>query len=360
MDERNLEPEHPAPRRLVDELGARLGEVRERGADVLHLVGDVVHPRTALGEEAADRRVLAERTEQLEPTGADAHRRGLDPLFLDPRTVLEPRSEQPLVRRERAVEVVDGQPHVMDRAGNFHEAIVCERIALTMRTAGLGLVLAAVLLAGCGGGKKAAQPNGEASKPAAQVLADTKKAATSASSMHVDGHLVSSGTPLQLDLHIAKQGATGSMTTNGLRFDLIRIGDTFYIRGTDAFYKKFAGQAAAQLLHGKWLKGSASSGKLQSLAPLTSSGALFGEIVASHGKLENVGETTYQGQKVVEIRDTSDNSKLYVSATGTPYPVAIVGGKKSQQGAITFDSWNQSVSLNAPKNAIDLSLLGAG
>jgi hypothetical protein len=47
-----------------------------------------------------------------------------------------------------------------------------------------------------------------------------------------------------------------------------------------------------------------------------------------------------------------------VAATGTPYPVALtkIGGKSS--GAITFDEWNQPVTLTAPKGALDLSQFG--
>ena len=72
----------------------------------------------------------------------------------------------------------------------------------------------------------------------------------------------------------------------------------------------------------------------------------------------NKGATTYRGQKVVAIQDTSDNSKLYVAASGTPYPVALVGGRGRQSGAITFGDWSDPVSLSAPKGAIDLSALG--
>jgi hypothetical protein len=38
--------------------------------------------------------------------------------------------------------------------------------------------------------------------------------------------------------------------------------------------------------------------------------------------------------------------------------VAIVGGRAGQSGTITFDDWNASVSLAAPKDAIDLTDLG--
>lgn len=228
-----------------------------------------------------------------------------------------------------------------------------------MRVPALALVLTAALLAGCGSSKKESASNGEASKSPTQVLADAKAAATNAASAHVAGSIVSGGTPISLDLSMARgKGAKGSMSTNGLSFDLVRVGDTVYIKGSDEFYKHFAGAAVAQLLHGNWLKASATQGQLKSLAPLTSIGALFTGISTHHGKLASEGTTTYHGQKVAEIRDTSDNSKLYVAATGKPYPVAIVGGKKGQSGAITFDDWNKSVSLSAPSDAIDISQFG--
>jgi hypothetical protein len=238
--------------------------------------------------------------------------------------------------------------------------MVFERLEPTMRASALALVLAAVLLVGCGGSSsKEAKPNHEASKPASQVLADAKRAATSADSAHVSGSISSNGTPITLDLSTARgKGAKGSMSTNGLSFDLVRIGDTLYIRGSDEFYKHFAGAAVAQLLHGKWLKAPATNGRLRSLAPLTSIGALFAGISSRHGKLANDGKTTYKGASVVAIRDTSDNSKLYVAATGKPYPIAIVGGKKAESGTITFDDWNKSVSLSPPSDALDISQFG--
>ncbi len=235
-----------------------------------------------------------------------------------------------------------------------------------MRPSLLALLAAVLLLAGCGGGSKNATPgppppaasNGEASKSANQVLADAKAAATHASSLHLSGHIVAGGTPISLDFTAGKQGATGTMSTHGLSFDFVRVGKKLYIKGSDAFYKHFAGSGAAQLLHGKWLEGSATSGKLAELGGLTSSGAIFGSISSSHGKLVNEGAKTYQGQSVVAIKDATKGGILYVAATGKPYPVAIVGTKKGQVGAITFGNWNAPVSVSAPKNAIDISQFG--
>lgn len=227
-----------------------------------------------------------------------------------------------------------------------------------MRASGIALLLAAALLAGCGSSAKpAAKSNGEATKPATQVAADVKHALASARSMHMAGNIVSGGQHIALDLSIATgKGATGSMSVSGLSLDLVDIGKVVYIRGSDAFYKHFAGTAAAQLLHGKWLKGSTKSGKLASLASITNPATLLAQ-AATKGKLVNKGLTTYKGQQVVAIYDQSQKGTLYIAATGTPYPVALVGGGKNS-GTITFDRWNQPVSLSAPKGAIDISKFG--
>src|SRR4026209_140355 len=96
MCERDLAPEEPAPGRLVDQLGALGGELVDRDTHVVDLVGDVVHAGTALGEELADGRVVAERREQLGPAGADSQRGRFDALVRHRLAVLEPRAEETL------------------------------------------------------------------------------------------------------------------------------------------------------------------------------------------------------------------------------------------------------------------------
>src|SRR6266536_1821070 len=78
MDERDLEAEHPLPRLGVDQLGPLRGELGERGPDVRDLVGHVVHPRPAVGEELPDRGLLAEGGQELDAPVADEHGRRLD------------------------------------------------------------------------------------------------------------------------------------------------------------------------------------------------------------------------------------------------------------------------------------------
>lgn len=116
MHERDLQAEQAPPRLLVDQLRTFGGQPLERTDDVVDLVRDVMHPRAPLREELADRRIAAERREQLDPALPEPHRRRFDALVLDPFPMLEPTAEEALVRRDSGIEVLDGDADVMNRA----------------------------------------------------------------------------------------------------------------------------------------------------------------------------------------------------------------------------------------------------
>ncbi len=110
VDERDLETEQPRARAFVNQVRTRASKLGQRDIEIAYLVGNVVHTRPALREEAADRRILAERLEQLDATLADADQRRADALILHRRAVLDLCTEQPLVGRESRVEVLDRDP----------------------------------------------------------------------------------------------------------------------------------------------------------------------------------------------------------------------------------------------------------
>ena len=226
-----------------------------------------------------------------------------------------------------------------------------------MRLASLaGLIVAVAVLAGCGGGSSS---NGVASKSPIEILAAAKAAATQASAVHIAGSIVGSGgTPLTIDLHlVAAKGGKGHMTESGLGFDIIRIGNKAYIRGSQAFYKQFANAAAARLFKGKWLVGSAATGNFASLTPLTDLQKFFNGTLGPHGTLSKSAETTVNGQKVIALKDGTNGGTLYIATTGKPYPVELVSPGNGKAGKITFDQWNNTVTITAPKGAVDISKL---
>lgn len=113
MDERDLEAEEAAPRHLVDELRAGGLELFERTDEIVGPDCDVVHPWAAPREKPTDRRVVARRRHELEDALAHEDCRCLDTLLDERLTASEPGAEQRLVRRDRLVEIGDGDAEMM-------------------------------------------------------------------------------------------------------------------------------------------------------------------------------------------------------------------------------------------------------
>ena len=211
----------------------------------------------------------------------------------------------------------------------------------------------ATAIAACGGGST---DNGVASKSPDAIVSAATSAVAGVSSVHVSGSITSGGVPITLDLNLVSgKGGQGSMAENGLSFQIVTLGQEVYINASPAFWRHYAGNAAAQLLEGKWLKGPA-TGQFASLASLTNLQEFFNKLLSNHETLEKGATSTVNGQKVVAVNDTTNGGTLYVATAGKPYPVEIVkSGSPAAQ--IDFDRFNQSVSLTAPPNAIDVSQL---
>lgn len=273
--------------------------------------------------------------------------------------MLETAAEEALVRPHRLVEIGNRDPEVVDstrfHAGDATGSVHFLRMGRRLATGALAIATLTLLAAACGG--SGSSSNGEAGKAPTMIYADAKRAALSAKTVHVAGTITDSGNLLNLDLVIANGSGKGTMSEGGLSFEIIRIGETAYLKASDAFLRRFAGAAAATRFHDTWLKGSVKSGVLASITPLTDLTKLFNGAFGTHGKLEKQAETSYNGQKVVAIKDLSDGSTTYIAATGTPYPAGAKEGGSSK-GAVTFDKWNASASISAPKGAVDIGKLG--
>jgi len=221
----------------------------------------------------------------------------------------------------------------------------------------LATVLPGAAFAGCGGSSSG---NGVASKSADQIVAAAKAAAVGAATVHIAGSIVSEGKPLKIDMQLVKdKGGRGRITLEGVSIDLVRVGGSVYINGSQAFYRRVAGAAAAQLLQGKWLKAPENSGNFASLASLTDLAKLMNTTLSSHGTLSRGGTKTVGGQKTVAVNDVSQGGTVYVATTGSPYPVEL-SKDGSGGGKIVFDKWNKSVTLTAPANAININQLQGG
>jgi hypothetical protein len=212
-------------------------------------------------------------------------------------------------------------------------------------------------LAGCGGSGKS---NGVAAKEPQAIVETARTAAEEASAVHVSGTIASSGTPVALDLNlVAGEGGSGTVSEGGLSFQLIRIGDAAYIKGSEAFYKRFGGSAMAQLLKDKWLKAPTTGEQFKTLGDITDIRSLFAQTLSSHGPLQKHSVTKVSGQEVVPVVDVTRGGTLYVATTGKPYPVQLTKSG-STGGTLSFDRWNEPITLKAPSNAVDITKLQSG
>jgi hypothetical protein len=220
------------------------------------------------------------------------------------------------------------------------------------------MLAAGAILAGCASSGSGA--NGLAAKTPGAIVAAAKAAAAGAATVHVAGSILAGGTPISVDMWLVSgKGGKGRIMLEGLSVDLIDVHDDLYINSGDSFYSRFAGPAAARRLAGRWLMGSARDSALSALGSLTDLPELLDRALSSHGALSRGASATVGGQEALAVTDHADGGTLYVASIGTPYPLAIVE-HGSRRGRLTFDKWNQAVTLEPPAGAIDVTHLQDG
>lgn len=223
------------------------------------------------------------------------------------------------------------------------------------------LCLALMVLAGCG-----SSDNGVASKSGKEILAASNEAAAGASSVHVVGKNSQGQASLSVNLHLASNGGRGQVSFLGLNYEVVRTGHTAYVKGSPAFYERLS-MVLGHPLHvpaGAWLKTSAQDGPVAQLVALADLRGEVNRLLSTPGSVTKGASTTVNGQKAIELKETTKVYKgvLYVATTGKPYPVALVksGGKaknEREKGRIVFSEWDEDVSLNAPSPSVDISTL---
>ena len=107
-------PRIPVRGCFVDKAQAGVAHRLEGRVDVIRPVRHVVKAGSAPFEELPDRRVRAERPQQLDMALADPEEHCLDALLRDRLAVLERHAEPLLVEPNGVVEVLDGHADVID------------------------------------------------------------------------------------------------------------------------------------------------------------------------------------------------------------------------------------------------------
>ncbi|MFJ8109757.1 hypothetical protein [Streptomyces sp. NPDC096132] len=223
----------------------------------------------------------------------------------------------------------------------------------TRRAALVSAVCALVVGLGAGCSEDPdAGTNGVGKLPAAQIQAKTKTAAGSVDAVKLSGSVVTSGRTYKLDMRLKDEGGTGSVTSDGVSFHLLRVGEQLYLKADAAFWKHEDGKsgsdtAAADKLDGKYVKVPTGDPSYKKFSVFTDKDLLLDGLLTLHGSVKTDGHHEQSGTRTIRITgDGGDGGTLDVSLEGEPYPLRLVRGGGA--GALTFSSWGKDFALDEP------------
>jgi hypothetical protein len=205
--------------------------------------------------------------------------------------------------------------------------------------------------------------NGVAELSADEILSKTQQALRDAESVHVKGEGTSDGETFGVDMRFSgSKGATGTLSAEGQTIELLRIGETVYIKADAEFWNSTTGSSAAgELLEGKYLKADSSNENFGELASFTNIASFAEDTLKPEGKVTKGERSTIRGIKTIGLVDAEEGGTLHVATEGEPYPIQIApkeGG--GETGQIDFLDYGAPVELTEPPadQVVDSSKLG--
>jgi hypothetical protein len=231
---------------------------------------------------------------------------------------------------------------------------------LTRSIAAAFAVALLALGAACGGsdsgssGSPAPSPtptdNGVANLSATEIMSRAQAALKKTPSVHLKGNGVSDGERFAIDLHVSDRGGRGTISQSGQTIELLRIGTAVYIKANADFWRTQTGNpGAAELLKGKYLKGSTSDPKVASLALLTEIDKFVAQLLSPKGTVTKGQRKTIRGTEAIGVISAGkDGGTLYVATKGQPYPLQITSTAQAEPGTIDFLDYGKPVKLTPP------------
>ncbi|WP_053755635.1 hypothetical protein [Streptomyces sp. MMG1533] len=228
----------------------------------------------------------------------------------------------------------------------------------TRRAALVGALSALVVtgagLTGCSEDPDAGT-NGVGKLPADQIQSRTRTAAKSATAVRLAGNVVASGRTYKLDMRLKSDGGSGSVTSEGAAFQLLRIGEQLFLKADAGFWTDADGKgdgsdadaAAADKLDGKYVKVPQGDPSYKKFSGFTDMDVLLDGLLTLHGTLDKDGHHEQAGVRTIRITgDDGSGGTLDVSLEGKPYPLRLV--RAGGAGTLTFSAWGKTFALTEP------------
>lgn len=215
-------------------------------------------------------------------------------------------------------------------------------------------------LTGCAKEDPDAGTNGIGKLSATNIQSKTQAAARAADTVRLSGTVVSNGRTYKLDMQLAEEGGTGSVTSKGSTFRLLRVGEQLFLKADRQFWSHenteggeggegggASDSKAAEKLGGMFVKVPAEDPVYQRFSGFTDKDVLLDGLLTLHGELSKGDRGERSGVRTIRITgDAGSGGTLDVSLEGTPYPLLLV--RAGDAGTIRLSDWGKDVALEEP------------
>jgi hypothetical protein len=216
------------------------------------------------------------------------------------------------------------------------------------------LVVTGTGLTGCGSEDPDAGTNGVGKLSATEIQTKTRRAATSAETVRLSGTVVSNGRTYKLDMQLKTDGGTGSVTSQGASFRLLRVGERLFLKADAEFWSQQSGKgggsadtAAADKLKGMYVKVPSGDPAYKRFISFTDKDVLLDGLLTLHGTLGTDGHHEQSGVRTIRITgDEGSGGTLDVSLKGIPYPLLLV--RAGDAGTLRLTDWGKDFALAEP------------
>lgn len=233
----------------------------------------------------------------------------------------------------------------------------------------LAATAAAVGLAACG------TLSADSTEPGKKTTADLTgpqiankalKATKSASSLTMDLDGKVDGDDMTFRMSLDKKGdCTGRFRTPDGGIQLLKAGDTAYLKFDDAYWKSQGkdGAAAKSLIGGRWMKTKATGADAKDLVSSCSLAEVLAGFEGDDTAAKKGAVTTVDGTPAITLTESegAEHYTIYVATKGKPYILKLVTKGGKEPGTVTLSGYNEPVAAKAPaaKDTVDLDKLGS-
>ncbi|MEU4192293.1 hypothetical protein AB0E69_10360 [Kribbella sp. NPDC026611] len=184
-----------------------------------------------------------------------------------------------------------------------------------------------------------------------QIAAKTEAAAKAVRSVHVQGTMTSGKDRIGMDVRLTQTDGGGTVSMNGDRFSVVVVGQTAYLRFSDAFWRHHAkskaeAKAITQLINGRWIKTTTSNKDFRELAVFARKSGFYDTLFVDSESGDPTGVKKKGRQTVAGVTciGLGDSDVTVWIARATAYPIRF----DAPGTELTFTEYDHVVPPKAP------------